>query len=325
MNELKQKHNYAEAVEIMFGQFKGVYNVHPVAKLFPMSNGKPYDDLRDSIREIGQQEDVVLDGCDLLDGRNRVAVLNELEMETKAVQFADLQTGVNQGVWIAAKNLERRHLTNDQYIAISARYFDWLKEQAEQNSQSPAAPEEESQLPITSEAVEIAEDNSTLDDYPQKPADNPKPRKRGRPRGQRSEAETLARKTKQSRYRAEQMLKIRAHSPELALAIEEGRITLKEAAAQIPKNVCNPNQADGDHKSEQPERPPEIAKTQRAAIRAIDEARAIAKRLRKSEQGHFWRQIASRAEAILGFEFPELIASRVGSTTWPVSPATKSE
>jgi hypothetical protein len=65
------------------------------------------------------------------------------------------------------------------------------------------------------------------------------------------------------------MLKIRAFSPELAVAIEEGRMTLKEAAAQIQKHLSDSNQTKGEKSSEKPERPPEITKIQRAAKRAI--------------------------------------------------------
>ena len=312
-----------EQIVIKIGPNKGVYSVHPVARFFPLLNGDAFKELKASISEMGQQEPVVLDGTDLLDGRNRVAALNDLGMAPLVVQFVDLQTGFDQGVWIAAKNLQRRHLTDDQYLAITARYFEWLKELDQKSPLTTNA--QEPHAPVSGGGVEVTNDHQVPGEYPQKPAANATRRKRGRPRGQRSEAEALAGKTKQSRYRAERVLRIRNHSPELAVAVAEGRMTLKEADAQIPKtdpDSLQRNVVDGSAKTELP---PENSKIERAAVRAIDHTRAVAKELRKSEQPTFWQEIASRAQAILRFEFPEVDAGLANNTNTPASPAAKSK
>jgi ParB-like chromosome segregation protein Spo0J len=299
--ESREPDTETESIEIKFGPLKGVYKVHLMAKVFPRLTGDPFNDLRTSIDKNGQQEPVVIDGDVFLDGRNRVAVLNDLAKEPWIVQFTDLQTGLDQGVWIAAKNLERRHLTSDQYLAISARCYALVKEVAAQNAQASPTTEEEAAAVKTGNGGNVSPGDSAPDDFPQVSADNPPtPGKRGRPPGQRSKAEALAVDTKQSRYRAEQILKVRSHSPELAVAVEQGRMALKEAAAQIPKNIPDPNQAEG--KSEKPERPPDTAKIERAAMRASDKSREFAERLRKCEKPLFWQQIIARAQAMLRFE-----------------------
>jgi len=238
-----------EHIEIKYGPAKGVYRVHPQASLFPLVQGKARDELRKSIQADGQQEPVVLDNEYVLDGRNRVQILNELGMETKVVQFASLHTELSPAEWVMTQNLYRRHLTDDQRLAIMAKHLDWCKElKARLDAEAAAAANQEEDSGDSGTHAETEggqpanASESATSEFPQKLAENADQRKRGRPRAQRSEAEALARATNQSRYRAEALVKIREYLPELAVAVEESRITLKDAIrklkeAQEPKKV----------------------------------------------------------------------------------------
>ena len=193
-----------------------------------------------SLQKDGQQEDCVVDGTTFLDGRNRVNAMNDLGLAPHVVQFADLKTGLSPAAWVMTKNLQRRHLTDDQQLAIAAKYRAWCKaederQQAEADAKRSAQGTSEAQddSETTAESHPQDADGSATAEYPQKAADNTSKGKRGRPRGNRSEAEALAKQAKQSEYRARQMVKLRAQAPELATAVEEGRMTLKAAIKKL--------------------------------------------------------------------------------------------
>jgi hypothetical protein len=275
----ERKKNSVETVEILFGSFKGTYKIHSVAKLFPPLRGKAYEELKRSIHENGQQEPIVIDGDELLDGSNRLAVLNDLKMEPIIVQFSSLKTGLTPGAWIAAKNLARRHLTNDQRLAITDRYLRWCKENGEK-----AAPGKN----IGLGGHNLAAGQQSATEFPQKPAEIPPRSKRGRPRGQRSVVEELASEANETRYRAEQMVKVRALSPELAAAIEQGRLTLKEAAAQLQKTTAAPKPKLSGNAQTSPA-PPTLESTLRQAISRVQDAQNVASTLGQEDRLRFWQ------------------------------------
>jgi ParB-like chromosome segregation protein Spo0J len=97
----------------------GKYRVHPVASMFPLMDGEDYEDLRKSIEKYGQLEPIVLDSDNvLLDGRNRMRVLLELGRQP----FLHLHTGkMSVEQYILARNLFRRHLTDDQRMMITTK------------------------------------------------------------------------------------------------------------------------------------------------------------------------------------------------------------
>jgi ParB-like chromosome segregation protein Spo0J len=290
-----------QKIEIVCGDAKGVYTVHPVACMFPPMRGRGYDELLNSLKNDGQQEPCVVDGNVFLDGRNRVKALNELGRATRVVQFADLETDLTPGAWVMTKNLQRRHLTSDQYLAITAKYRAWCKEEADRKqAEADAASRSEQGASTDQDDPEKTEasqqqnaEGAEASDYRQKPADNTRKRKRGRPRGERSEAKALARDAKQSRYRAEQMVKLRKQSPELATKVEKGALTLKEAMRLL--------KAQQSAQKSQPQGPDDVNKVAKAVEKAKQMLLKQAKKLEPNEQAAFWQQLAefsiSQAEA----------------------------
>jgi hypothetical protein len=282
-----------DKIEIKHGDDKGAYGVHPVAHMFPLLTGKPLDELKKSIEINGQQEPIVVDGHTILDGRNRLIIMNELGLEPRLVEFAKLKAGISAGEWIAIKNLQRRHLTDGQRLAIAIKYQTWLNQEragqsAKAGTKKPAGQGESAKdggAETGTKPSQTAE-NSSSSEYPQDSAENAGKRKRGRPRGGRSDAEAAAAQTEQSRYKAEQMFKLQKQAPALFQAVEEGRLDLKEAIRQLN------------------EQQPKKTKTKRSAkqdvvTKAVQKAGAwlsqLSKKLDKADREIFWQKIAALA------------------------------
>ena len=93
-------------------------NAHPLADLFPLMDGQPFEELCADIKAHGLRHKIVtLDGM-ILDGRNRERACVAVGVEPEYIRFED--TGVNCSPWefVASENLQRRHLTPDQRAAI---------------------------------------------------------------------------------------------------------------------------------------------------------------------------------------------------------------
>jgi ParB-like chromosome segregation protein Spo0J len=118
-------------------------NTHPVAQLFPLlqKGTPPWNDLVESIRNYGLLEPLVLDGDTLLDGRNRLAACEALEIAPRFIQWKTLPLGpdVDAAGWIVAKNLDRRHLTDDQKAMIYTEFLRWDTEQEAAKKKAEAA------------------------------------------------------------------------------------------------------------------------------------------------------------------------------------------
>ena len=94
------------------------YRVHPIASMFPLIEGRAFDDLVEDIREHGLREPVVVDDDGvLLDGRNRVRACEAAGVEITE----DVHGGSDVAGFIVSHNLHRRHLTDAQRALIAAR------------------------------------------------------------------------------------------------------------------------------------------------------------------------------------------------------------
>lgn len=94
------------------------YRVHPIASMFPLIEGRAFDDLVEDIREHGLREPVVVDDDGvLLDGRNRVRACEAAGVEI----VEDVHGGSDVAGFIVSHNLHRRHLTDAQRALIAAR------------------------------------------------------------------------------------------------------------------------------------------------------------------------------------------------------------
>jgi hypothetical protein len=231
-----------EWIEIRYGAFSGRHQIDPYLRQIPKNDGKARSDVKENIRTFGQKEAAVFLGARLLDGRSRIEIANELGREPLIVQFSNLGTGMTPEDWIEMKNLHRRNLTEDQRIMTLAKLRALRKEQEARRRFVAVI--------VGGKGVEFIErasgcvarakdENGPPLEYPQKPADIPKPGP-GRPKGRRSEAEELAAAAKVSRYAAEQALKVRDEAPQLAEAVQHGDLKMRHAAHLVEQQKAKP-------------------------------------------------------------------------------------
>lgn len=95
--------------------------IHPAAEIFPTLGGHDFDELCEDIETNGLLEPIELDQQGrILDGRNRYWACLETGTEPRTVE-ADLG-GMGPFEYVIAKNLHRRHLTDEEraQAALSA-------------------------------------------------------------------------------------------------------------------------------------------------------------------------------------------------------------
>lgn len=92
---------------------------HPAAEIFPLLEGKDFDELCASIKEHGQQVPIQMLGDKILDGRNRYLACREIKEEpwTVTAELGDL-TPLQ---FVLALNNERRHMTPSQKAMVAGR------------------------------------------------------------------------------------------------------------------------------------------------------------------------------------------------------------
>lgn len=92
-------------------------SAHPLAALIPEIGDDEYTSLRDSIREQGQLERIVLYQGVILDGRARYRACLDLGLDPLYRDFE----GRDAAAFVLAANLHRRHLTVEQRALVAAR------------------------------------------------------------------------------------------------------------------------------------------------------------------------------------------------------------
>jgi ParB-like chromosome segregation protein Spo0J len=98
---------------------------HPVAALFPMMEGKEFENFVEDIRKNGVRDKILplsADGKWLLDGRNRLAACKKLGIEgqLRLVPQRDLDDEFKMIAFIISRNLHRRHLSSSQHDEMEA-------------------------------------------------------------------------------------------------------------------------------------------------------------------------------------------------------------
>jgi len=98
------------------------YTNHPAADLFPMIEGKAWEDFKEDIRKNGFLESITLYRGQILDGRNRYRAAIELgKLDELGVAEFDDDHDFDPYQWVLSQNLHRRHLTESQRGMVAAR------------------------------------------------------------------------------------------------------------------------------------------------------------------------------------------------------------
>lgn len=115
------------------------YQQHPLSAAFPRMTPEEFQELRDSVENIGVQNPIIiLDGM-VIDGWNRYSAATELGMDCPAVP---LPAGVDPRDFVIAQNQTRRHITKGQLIAAASKVYEWKPLGANQHAGATAVPAE---------------------------------------------------------------------------------------------------------------------------------------------------------------------------------------
>ncbi len=93
---------------------------HPVADIFPLLQGQPFEDLVADIKEHGQREPIWIhkDGR-IIDGRNRARACERLGIVPGTHSYMGPDDGLVD--FVVSLNLHRRHLNESQRAMVAAR------------------------------------------------------------------------------------------------------------------------------------------------------------------------------------------------------------
>lgn len=207
----------------------GSYRVHPVAAMFPLLEGEEYEDLKSSIESYGLQRPIVVQNGILIDGRNRLKICLEIQLEPR---FAEYRSQLDPADYIRIANIHRRHLTEDMRNAIGTQIYYWKRARAAATKQI-AAGAAQGHHGIEGgrghkKPLRLNSDEGVHQPHRNTVAEN-----------ERSTAGQIAADTKTSRYKALQSIAIAKAAPDLLQQVSTGAVKLKTAHAQI-KNAAAP-------------------------------------------------------------------------------------
>lgn len=103
------------------------YKYHKFANIFPMIEGKEFQELKKDIQEQGLQQTIILYEGQILDGRNRYKACKELNIKPRFDEYK----GDKPLEFVISGNLKRRHLTPDQKAVVAQEVMPMLEEEAE--------------------------------------------------------------------------------------------------------------------------------------------------------------------------------------------------
>jgi len=91
------------------------YTPHPLATMFPMIEGREFEDLKDSVRHNGILVQIVLLSGMILDGRNRYAAAKAIGHRFTTKDFREFEGSIKEAEdFVVGANLARRQLNNAQ-------------------------------------------------------------------------------------------------------------------------------------------------------------------------------------------------------------------
>ena len=208
------------------------YVIHAAASVFPLLEGDRFQSLVDSIAEHGVQNPIVSHKGEVLDGRNRLRAVMKLREEGHKVDLPcvewDAKCGMSATEWVAAQNLDRRHLSADAYVAATAAINRILRKEAAERKK--AGLNKGSKKPVRTKTTERGKRDTKAEDA-------------------RSTVGQVAAKAGTSRHKAAQAVKLDKAveagviSGEVQKDVIAGKKKLRDAVKQVPTKAKPPKKA----------------------------------------------------------------------------------
>jgi ParB-like chromosome segregation protein Spo0J len=230
------------------------YVIHPAASVFPLLEGDRFQSLVDSIAAHGVQTPIVSYKGEVLDGRNRLRAVMRLREEGHKVELPcvgwDAKCGMSATEWVAAQNLDRRHLSADAYVTATAAINRILRKEA--NERKEAGLKKGSKKPVRPKADERGKRDTKAENA-------------------RSTVGRVAAKAGTSRHKAAQAVKLDKAveagviSEQVQKDVIAGKKKLRDAVKQVPAKAKPPKKA--------------AKKKQRAAADVLDDLRLLLQEL----------------------------------------------
>jgi hypothetical protein len=207
-----------------------VRGVHPVCDLLPLIGGDELLGLSSDIRAHGLIHPVVIHEGQLLDGRNRLLACEEEGVKPRFIDWRDLYKGpMTVTRWIWSINVERRHLTMEQILALEVAVHAYEETEAARQRQK-AGKSADGTAGGRGHKKNLGLDSSQgLSASPCDPpqADAPPRAEAGRVR------EKLANETGATDHQVRQALAVKKADPALLKEVVQGKTTLKDAAKKV--------------------------------------------------------------------------------------------
>ena len=234
----------------------GNYKVHPAASFFPLIEGEEFDALVMSIKTVGLMNPIVLKDGMLVDGRNRLRAILELQSNHSSIKILtkELELDVKSiSEYIFHTNIQRRHLTPDQMASIGYEILPMIAQEREAKQVSVqfkpgnnANPEGKNQRTVDT----VSYPPSSLDSMGKEPVNtkpcSPAPRDI-KQKNEQSTIGQLAKLTKVSHHKAAQVVAVAkaveaGELPKETIAkVKSGEVKLKDVAPKPEKKKLSPD------------------------------------------------------------------------------------
>ena len=218
----------------------GGYKVHPAASFFPLIEGEEFDALVMSIKTVGLMNPIILKNGMLIDGRNRLRAVLELQANHSSIVLLtkELEADVKSvSEYIFDTNIQRRHLTTDQRAMIGYQILPLIQQDREAKQVATQFKTGDSRQNPGGKLKPVVEANSP----PPQPRDIKK-------KDEQSTVGQIAKVSKVSQHKGKQVVAVAkaieaGELPRETIAkVSAGEVKLKDVAPKpIPKPIPKPD------------------------------------------------------------------------------------
>ena len=231
----------------------GNYKVHPAASFFPLIEGEEFDALVMSIKNVGLMNPIVLKDGMLVDGRNRLRAILELQSNHSSIKILtkELELDVKSiSEYIFHTNIQRRHLTPDQMASIGYEILPMIAQEREAKQAAtqfkPGVSPNPGGIPKAQvDTVSYPPETTGESTVNTKPC-SPSPRDT-KQKNEQSTIGQLAKLTKVSHHKAAQVVAVAkaveaGELPKETIAkVKSGEVKLKDVAPKPEKKKLSPD------------------------------------------------------------------------------------